>query len=95
MRKFKIASVITKRFKLKSLDDIDVFLFLCTLLFGEVNVSLAIKKYNFDFNLKPTLCDALLHYSPKLADFVPSFWYGKEGAGQSTSIALKFNEFFK
>jgi hypothetical protein len=20
-------------------------------------------------------------YSPKLADFVPSFWYGREGAG--------------
>jgi hypothetical protein len=21
-------------------------------------------------------------YSPKLADFVPSLWYGREGAGQ-------------
>jgi hypothetical protein len=26
-------------------------------------------------------------YSPKLADFIPSLWYGREGAGQFFKIA--------
>jgi hypothetical protein len=25
-------------------------------------------------------------YSPKLADFVPSLWYGREGAGQTNNL---------
>jgi len=25
-------------------------------------------------------------YSPKLADFVPSLWYGREGAGQRNEV---------
>jgi len=29
-------------------------------------------------------------YSPKLADFVPSLWYGRQGAGQNN-----FREFLK
>jgi hypothetical protein len=31
-------------------------------------------------------------YSPKLADFVPSLWYGREGAGQAgcSKFALRY-----
>jgi hypothetical protein len=28
-------------------------------------------------------------YSPKLADFVPSLWYGREGAGHAQQLAAQ------